>query len=83
MQHKRWVYFPKPVYYRYGFAKRLVSTCEDCSRYEFENQKIKPRIITVRMQINAFESICKVINRRTSGNPINYYDAVKMAYFRK
>ena len=80
LEHKRWVSLPKAVYYKYGFAKRLVSICEDCNIFEFEYLKVKPRIITVPTKINAFESICKVIKRRTSSNPINYYDAVRMAY---
>ena len=79
-QHTRWVSLPKPVYYRYGFAKRLVTICEDCDRYEFEYLKVKPRIITVPTEINAFESICKVIKRSDWNNSIIYYEAVKMAY---
>ncbi len=79
LQHKRWVYLPRPVYYRYGFAKHLVSICEDCNVYEFECLKVKPRIITVPTLISAFESICRIIKR--SGDNIDYYEAVKMAYF--
>ena len=59
--HKLWVSLPKAVYYKYGFAKRLVSICEDFDRYEFEYLKVKPRIITIPTEINAFESIRKVI----------------------
>ena len=65
---------------QYGFAKRLVSICEDCDRYEFEYLKVKPRIITIPTEINAFESICKVIKRSDWNNSINYYEAVRMAY---
>lgn len=42
--------------YKYGFAKRLVSIFEDCNIFEFENQKVKPRVITVPTVINAFEA---------------------------
>ena len=80
MQHKRWIYLPKPVYYRFGFAKRLVSICEDCNEYEFEYLNVKPRIITVTTKINAFESICKVIKRSGENNPINYYEAARIAF---
>lgn len=78
--HKLWVSLPKAVYYKYGFAKRLVSICEDFDRYEFEYLKVKPRIITIPTEINAFESIRKVIKRSDWNNPINYYEAVRMAY---
>ena len=80
LQHKRWVSLPKPVYYRYGFAKRLVPICEDCNTYLFECLKVKPRIITVPTLISAFESICKVIKTSGENNPINYYETVSMAY---
>lgn len=80
LQHKRWVSLPKPVYYRYGFAKRLVSICEDCNTFEFEYLKVKPRIITVPTLANAFESICRVIKRSSRNNSVNYYEVVRMAY---
>lgn len=80
LEHKRWVYLPKPVYYRYGFAKRLVSICEDCNMFEFENEKVKPRVITIPTQVYAFESICKVIKRSGGNNSVNYYQVVRMAY---
>lgn len=72
LKPNRWVFLPKPVH--------LVSICDDCNTCEFECLKVKPGIITVSTQINAFESICRVIKRSGKNYSINYYEAVRIAY---
>jgi hypothetical protein len=49
---------------RYGFAKRFISTCKDCSKQQFERLEVKPRVITISTEVTAFESICKAIKGR-------------------
>ena len=48
--------------------------------YRNLNIKVKPRIITVPTKIGALESIYRAIKRTGENNPINYYEAVRMAY---
>ena len=74
------LYLHKVFLPTYGVAKRLVSICQDCDIFEFENHEVKPRVITLPTVINAFEAICKVIKRSCEITSINYYEDVKMAH---
>ncbi len=50
----------------YGFAKRFISACKDCSKQQFERLEVNPRVVTISTEVIAFESICKAIKRSSN-----------------
>lgn len=80
--------FSQPVYYNYGFVKRDILICEDCIQHDRKSFTDMQRIAPVVIIGYAYEAICRVIkvhttmasNNTNDDNPIDYYQAVRIAY---
>jgi hypothetical protein len=74
-EHKFSVYFHER-YYNYGFSKCIYCACNECHEYLFGPFRLVDGIIMLK----AYESIIEVIKTKASKKPIDYYEAVKIAY---
>src|SRR5690349_10464359 len=70
LEHKYWMY-PRTVYYRYGFAKKDVLMCDDCTK--IEEKHFKSRLTTYITQDNAYEAICLTIKEKTLSTTTNSF----------